>query len=106
MSLSEANFYRANEFLPDRFLPDAIRPAEFDNDRRNNQKPFGLGARSCMGKSFALAEMRLVLARLVWRFDLSLAPGKQVDWNELKTFMVVQKEPINIAITARSVVEE
>lgn len=106
MSLSEANFHRANEFLPERFLSEGIRPAEFENDRRNNQKPFGLGARSCMGKSFALAEMRIVLARLVWKFDLSVAPGKQIDWNELKTFVVVQKEPINIAIKPRSVVDE
>ncbi|KAK3934390.1 cytochrome P450 [Diplogelasinospora grovesii] len=100
MSLSEANFYRATEFLPERFLPEGCgRPAHFDNDRRNTQKPFGLGPRSCVGKSFALAEMRLVLARLVWRFDICVAPGRRrIDWNKLKTFVVVQKEAIHIAI--------
>ncbi|XXH05278.1 hypothetical protein Hte_011703, partial [Hypoxylon texense] len=52
MSLFEENFHRANEFLPERFLPGGMRPAEYENDRRNTQKPFGLGARSCLGQSF------------------------------------------------------
>lgn len=36
MSLSEVNFYHANEFLPGRFLLEGMRPAEFENDHRNN----------------------------------------------------------------------
>lgn len=102
LSRSDANFHRSNDFLPDRFLPDGLRPVEFENDRRNNQKPFGLGTRSCLGKFVALAELRVVLARLVWNFDLSIAPGKQINWMDLKTYIVVQKEPIKIMIKARS----
>ncbi len=55
-----------------------------------------------LGKSFALAEMRLVLARLVWSFDISIALGKRVDWNRVKTYVVVQKEAIEVAIKERS----
>ncbi|KAK3394591.1 cytochrome P450 [Podospora didyma] len=101
MSFSEKSFYRAGDFLPDRFLPDGARPAEFDNDSRYDQKPFGAGSRACPGKGFALAEMRLVLARVVWRFEVSTAPGKQVDWNELKTYILVEKVPIEIVIKER-----
>ncbi|KAI1463617.1 cytochrome P450 [Daldinia caldariorum] len=101
MSLSEKNFHRANEFLPERFLPESMRPAEFENDHRNNQKPFSLGVRSCIGKSFGLAEMRLVLARLVWEFDISMAQDKRLDWNRLKTYVMVQKDTIEIAIKKR-----
>lgn len=54
------------------------------------------------GKSFALAEMRLVLARLLWRFDLAMAPGCQIDWNKLKTYVVVEKEAINLSIKDRA----
>lgn len=48
-----------------------------------------------------MAELRLVLARLVWNFDLSAAPGKQIKWMDFKTYIVVQKEPIRIVIKAR-----
>ncbi|KAH9991840.1 cytochrome P450 [Xylariaceae sp. FL0662B] len=102
MSFSEANFHHANEFLPERFLPEGMRPVEFESDHRNTQKPFGLGARSCLGKSFALAEMRLVLSRLVWAFDISMISERRIDWNRLKTYVVVQKEPIELIIRARS----
>ncbi|PSR97189.1 cytochrome P450 [Coniella lustricola] len=98
MSLSETKFHRASEFIPDRFFSDDTRPAEFDGDQRNSQKPFGVGPRSCIGKSFALAELRIALARLIWRFDISKPPGKQVNWNRLRTLVVVEKKDINITI--------
>ena len=49
-----------------------------------------------------MAEMRLILARMVWNLDLSMAPGKQVDWRKLKTYLVVEKQPIHISIKARA----
>ncbi|KAK4186250.1 cytochrome P450 [Podospora australis] len=101
IGLSEKNFHRAEEFLPERFLPDGLRPAEFDNDQRSTQRPFGAGLRSCIGKSFAMAEMRVFLARLVWKFDLSAAPGKPVVWGDLKGYSVVEKVPINIVVKPR-----
>ena len=32
--------------------------------------PFSIGTRGCIGKSLALVELTLVLANLVWRFDI------------------------------------
>jgi len=75
-------------------------------DRRNVLKPFGLGARGCLGKSVALAELRLVLARLVWTFDLKTAPGEQINWLDLKNYVVVQKRPIKIRIKLRKLSKE
>jgi len=40
--------------------------------------PFGAGPRTCIGSSFALQEATLVLAKLVQRFDIALAPGAMV----------------------------
>jgi cytochrome P450 len=101
MALSEANFYRHNDFLPDRFLPDGVRPTEFSGDKRSCLKPFGLGGRNCLGKSVALAEMRIVLTKLVWTFELSATSGGLVNWKELKNYIVVQKEPIHIVVGLR-----
>lgn len=52
-------------FDPDRFAPDrsASRPAALF-------KPFGTGARSCIGRQFALHEAAMALARLVHRYRL------------------------------------
>lgn len=50
----------------------------------------------------AWAEMQLILARLVWNFDLSMAdPENPVDWKRLKTWAVVQKEPIMVRLRER-----
>ena len=49
----------------------------------------------------ALAEMRLVLARLMWNFELSVAPGKQLEWMKQKMYIVVQKEPVRVRIRPR-----
>lgn len=40
--------------------------------------PFGAGARMCIGASFALMEIKLVLSILLQRFRLSLPPGTRV----------------------------
>lgn len=55
-------------FDPDRFLGKKLSPAEFF--------PFGGGIRRCIGMAFALYEMKIVLARLFERVDLSLAPRR------------------------------
>jgi unspecific monooxygenase len=59
-------------FDPARFLPDAPKPARFA------YLPFGAGPRICIGAQFALTEATLVLAALVQRFRVALAPGERV----------------------------
>ncbi|MGE0713287.1 MAG: cytochrome P450 [Planctomycetota bacterium] len=51
-------------FRPERFLERRFSPQEY--------LPFGGGFRRCLGASFATAELHLVLAELVRRFDLEL----------------------------------
>ena len=42
--------------------------------------PFGAGPRLCIGMSFALMEIKLVLAMLLQRFRLSVPPGTRVNY--------------------------
>ena len=64
----------AEEFDPEHFAPErraALPPNAF--------KPFGTGARACIGRQFALQEAVLVLAMVVQRFDLVADPGYELD---------------------------
>ena len=56
-------------FMPERFL--ARRPGPYDF------MPFGGGIRRCIGMSFALYEIKTILARILSRCDLHLAQGYQ-----------------------------
>lgn len=52
-------------------------------------QPFGIGRHSCIGMKLAYAEMRLILARLVFAFDISLADAKdRWDWGEQNTYIL------------------
>jgi cytochrome P450 len=44
-------------------------------------RPFSLGPRNCVGKLLALAEARLVTAKLLWHFDIEL-DGPHDTWVE------------------------
>lgn len=53
-----------------------------------------------MGKYLAWAEMRLVLTRLLWAFDVDPA-GEALRWEDLRTFLLVEKKPIKVKLQAR-----
>lgn len=63
---------------PDAFDPSRFLPENRGAIARFTYLPFGTGPRVCIGASFALQEATIVLAALVQRFDMALAPGAQV----------------------------
>ena len=63
---------------PDRFRPERFAPGEEDGRHRFAYLPFGAGPRGCIGRQFALTEMRWALAVLAQRYTLRLVPGRQV----------------------------
>ncbi|MCH6159372.1 cytochrome P450 [Streptomyces marispadix] len=72
----------AEVFDPDRFEPKAVRgrpPHVF--------KPFGTGARACIGRQFALHEATLVLGLLLRRYDFSADPDYRLRVAERLTLM-------------------
>ncbi|MDF3298927.1 cytochrome P450 [Streptomyces tropicalis] len=72
----------AERFDPDRFDARAVRarpPHVF--------KPFGTGARACIGRQFALHEATLVLGLLLRRYDLHADPDYRLRVTERLTLM-------------------
>ncbi|XP_028996169.1 cholesterol 24-hydroxylase-like [Betta splendens] len=59
-------------FDPDRFHPDAPKPYYC-------YYPFALGPRACLGQTFAQMEAKVVMAKLLQRFDFTLVPGQTYD---------------------------
>jgi cytochrome P450 len=93
-------FHEPESFTPERWLGQD--PA-FANDRHDAVQAFGVGPRSCIGRSLALAELRLILARLVWRFDPRQAETKagRLEWDSQRTFSVVERRPFEVILQVR-----
>ncbi|KAL7933465.1 cytochrome P450 [Trichoderma chlorosporum] len=88
---------QAEEFIPERWLGDP----RFENDQRRIFTPFSVGGRGCIGKNLALAEIRLIMARLIWNYDIELAK-ESVGWDKrCKCYIVFEKGPLNIRLKAR-----
>ncbi|KAJ8124336.1 hypothetical protein O1611_g9303 [Lasiodiplodia mahajangana] len=97
-------FSSATSFLPERWLPDEISNpnSPFHHDKRDAFQPFSVGPRSCLGEHLARAELRLVLAKLLWKFDFTAAKGTVLEWEQLRTFLLVEKKPIMVNMVLRS----
>ncbi|OBT98661.2 hypothetical protein VE01_03550 [Pseudogymnoascus verrucosus] len=91
---SEANFREPNSFIPERFLDDP----RFASDNKHALQPFSLGPRNCVGRNLAYAEMRLILAQVLWNFDMELAPESN-NWASQKIFSLWQKGPLYVKLT-------
>ncbi|MFE7893302.1 cytochrome P450 [Streptomyces sp. NPDC057412] len=72
----------AERFDPDRFDPKAVRTRA-----AHTFKPFGTGARACIGRQFALHEATLVLGLLLRRYDFRADPAYRLRVTERLTLM-------------------
>ena len=62
--------------------------------------PFSLGPHNCPGQNLAWLELRLILARLVWRFDMAIPPGVELPrWEEQGIWWFWEKLPTLVSFT-------
>ena len=99
---SPANFSSPTSFIPERWLHNSSDPASpYSNDRRDGFNPFSLGPHNCPGQNLAWLEMRLILARMVWNFDLAIpSGGKLPQWDKQGIYWFWEKQATVIAITS------
>ncbi|KAJ5428211.1 Cytochrome P450 [Penicillium cf. griseofulvum] len=91
---SAANFKNPGAFIPERFMGGP----EFESDNRNAVQAFSVGPRNCLGRNLAYAEMRLILARIIWNFDMELTPDSK-QWIKQPSFVVWEKGSLNVKLT-------
>lgn len=66
-------------------------------------KPFSFGSRDCIGKNLAVNELRVIISRVLYRFDYEVVAG-QDDWHmKQKNFIVWEKGPLMINFKPRQI---
>ena len=85
-------YFAPHKFRPERWLYVEPSPAEF--------LPFGAGPGSELSTGLALVELKLILAQIVQRYRLALAPGVQVD--RAARLTLVPKVGLSMIITRPS----
>ena len=68
--LSQA-WQEPEKFNPERFSPEVKSPIQ-----QSVFFPFSFGPRNCIGQTFAQFEARVIMARLMQEFELTLLPGQ------------------------------
>ncbi|OTA68015.1 benzoate 4-monooxygenase cytochrome P450 [Hypoxylon sp. EC38] len=85
-SLASKNFHDPWLFNPERWM----QPSKEDD--LECSQPFSLGTRSCMGRNLAWLDLRTILAKLVWVYDLELV-STSLDWHRESRMHTLWRKP-------------
>ncbi|KAK5049089.1 hypothetical protein LTR84_005512 [Exophiala bonariae] len=89
----------STSFIPERWLGDP----KFEHDERDILQPFNVGPRDCIGRNLAYINMRLILARILHKFDIQLVNEGQ-DWiGEQKIYSAWEKLPLTVYLRSAPV---
>ncbi|MET0593107.1 MAG: cytochrome P450 [Polyangiaceae bacterium] len=86
---------------PDKFDPDRFLPERSNDRSRFAYLPFGDGPRICIGKAFAMMEMKIVLAMIARSFRMQMATSERVEIDPRITLR--PRNGVRMTITPRSV---
>lgn len=96
-SMSPLNFRDPEKFIPERWTGED--PAYAD-DKKEALQAFSFGPRNCIGRNLAYLEMKLLMARLVWHFDLEACFDET--WLNHPVFMIWDKPPLMLKLKPAS----
>lgn len=98
---SAKNFAQPYRFTPERWLTMDKRPEWTKNDHLEVCQPFSVGPRNCIGMSLAYAETKLILARLLFRFNLELMDDAFEIENQ-RVYIMWEKPPLRVRLSRRT----
>ncbi|PPJ49669.1 hypothetical protein CBER1_02189 [Cercospora berteroae] len=99
--LADGNFAKAKEYHPERWLE--IPPgSQLERQDKASVQPFSYGPRSCVGINLAYAEMRLILAKLLFTFDLESSPQAEGWTSRQKSYLTWEQIPLIIKLSLRT----
>jgi len=88
------NWRNPYSFAPERWVPDDPESYLYAGDKKHGFQPFSTGPRACLGKNMAYHEMRLILCKVLYHFDLQLCEDSQ-EWNKQDIFIMWEKKDLN-----------
>jgi len=80
VGLSAYSLHRHPDFWenPEEFIPERFEAAKTRSRHKCAFIPFGAGPRICVGKTFAMMEIPIVISKIVQRWDLQLEKGQNI----------------------------
>ncbi|KAK4215511.1 cytochrome P450, partial [Rhypophila decipiens] len=96
---SPRHWVDSTKFAPERWL--SLESSRSVDDRNEVFKPFSYGPRNCVGQNLALAECRLITARLFWRFEVDMLPGQEGWIDGQRTFLSWEKPALMVKLSPR-----
>ncbi|KEY71798.1 hypothetical protein S7711_06550 [Stachybotrys chartarum IBT 7711] len=72
-------FHDPYSYRPQRWMPrdHAYFEAAYADDARDDFQPWGMGIRGCPGTALSLNQVRLIVAKTLWAFDVEKVPGQR-----------------------------
>lgn len=90
-------FADPHRFDPERFVQSGKGSgSKYADDRLDCVNPFLVGPRNCIGQTLAYAEMRLVLARLIWEFDIAICEESKGWLEDQRNYVLWDKPVLNV----------
>lgn len=86
---------------PEKYDPERFSPAAKKSRDPYLHLPFGNGPRNCIGMRFALMELKLVLARILKKYKLEVAPDTVIPPRVKANVTLIIDGGINLTLKSR-----
>ncbi len=101
VAVSPFLLHRMERFFPDALRFDPLRPQDSKRWSEEAFIPFGKGARSCVGRGFALREMKWILSEILESYDITLS-SPEISETDLYPYTTLQsRNPIRLKFSRR-----
>ena len=94
---SPFKFSNPDSFIPRRRLQSSLDIPDLPIHNAKAFNHFSVGPRSFIAKKLETFEIQLILAKLLWNYDIT-REGPDGDWEDQKTFMIWEKRPLEVKL--------